>query len=338
MTHSASSEWIRSLLEVAKARGLDEQAWFSARGYAPDLLAAERVPFAIDEQLFAEMQGREASFGLTAASLVRPGSLARVDYSMQSSGTLREAFDKLVNVARLYNEGYRLIKKSGDRTVELAVVRVAPGDVIVESRAQFMLARLISYARNLVRTTVREIYPVAVHFRSGPPDNGDELRRTFGDCIAYSQPRDSIVFRDADLDQTLPSSDPNLAKILDDAIGRQMASLRQESMIERLHHEIAIDLSFGVPQAGDVSGRLGLSTRTMNRQLADGGTSFTDMLQGIRFARAQAWLDAGESATAVADLTFYSEVAAFFRAYRRHFGRSPGPSGELVNGVEDAEG
>ena len=334
MTHSASSEWIRSLLEVAKARGLDSPAWLAARGYEPDCLAAERVPFSLDEQLFLEMQEREPSFGMAAVALVRPGSLARVSYSMQSSATLREAFDKLAGVARLYNEGYRLVKTAGDRTQELAVVRTAPGDVIVESRAQFMLARLTHYARNMVRASVREIFPVEVNFRSRAAANADELRRYFGDCINYSQPRDSIVFRDADLEQTLPSSDPNLAKILDDAIGKQMASLRQETMIERLHTEIAIELSFGVPQAGDVAARLGLSTRTMNRQLADGGTSFTDMLQGIRFARAQAWLDAGESATAVAALTFYSEAAAFFRAYRRHFGRSPGPSGSAPDAAD----
>jgi AraC-like DNA-binding protein len=330
MTHSASSEWIRSLLEVARERGLDPAVWLPSLGYAADCLSAERVPFAIEDQLFLEMQQRDPAFGMAAVQALRPGSLARVSYSMQASANLRAALAKVISISRLFNEAYRFVETSGDRTLEISVVRVAPGDQIVESRAQFLLARMVFFARNVQRTSPRELSPVEVNFRSRPTANADELRRFFGDCVRFSQPRDSVVFRDPDLDLPLPTSDPNLARILDEAIGRQMASLRQESVIEKLYGEIAVELSFGVPQAGDVAARLGLSTRTMNRQLADAGTSFTDMLQEIRFARAQAWLDAGESATSVAALTFYSEVAAFFRAYRRHFGRSPGPSSSLA--------
>jgi AraC-like DNA-binding protein len=326
MTHSASSEWIRSLLEVARERGLDSAAWLQSLGYDPDCLSADRVPFSIEEQLFLEMQQRDPSFGMSAVQALRPGSLARVSYSMQASATLRAGLAKVIAVSRLFNDAYRFVETSGDKTLEIAMVRIAPGDVIVESSSQFTLARMMFFARNVLRSAPRELSPVEVNFRNRPSPNADELRRFFGDCVRFSQPRNSIVFRDADLDLPLPTSDPNLAKILDDAIARQLTSLRQETVIERLYNEIAVDLSFGVPQAGDVAARLGLSTRTMNRQLADAGTSFTDMLQEIRFARAQAWLDAGESATAVAALTFYSEVAAFFRAYRRHFGRSPGPS------------
>ncbi len=327
MIHSASSEWIRTLLQAAQHHGLEPESWLRSRGLEPDALLADRVGFALEDQLFLDMQERVPSFGLEAISQIQLGSLARISYSVQASSSLRQGLDKLVASSRMFNDSYRWVKTAGERCLELAFVRVAPGDQIVESRAQFLLGQLAHFARTLARATgPRELQLVAVGFRNPPSSNADELRRHFGDCVEFSQPRDSISFREQDLDAPNPSADPNLARILDEAIAKQLSALRQESPVERIHGEIAIELSFGVPQAGDVAARVGMSTRTMNRQLSDAGTSFSDMLQEIRFARAQSWLDAGESATTTAALVFYSEVAAFFRGYRRHFGRSPSAS------------
>lgn len=337
MIHSASSEWIRALLQAAQSHGLEPQSWLRSRGHDPDCLGAARVNFVLEEQLFLDMQERHPSFSLDAIGQIQPGSLARVSYSMQASSTLRQSLDKVIAAGRMFNDGYRFVKTAADRGLELAVVRIAPGDQIVEGRAQFSLGRLAHFARQLVRAaSPRELQLDTVCFRNPPSRNADELRRLFGDCVYFSQPRDSITFRDQDLDAPNPSADPNLARILDEAIGKQLSSLRQETLVERIYGEIAIELSFGVPQAGDVATRVGMSTRTMNRQLSDAGTSFSDMLQEIRFARAQSWLDAGESATSTAALVFYSEVAAFFRGYRRHFGRSP--SASAMSGIPDLAG
>jgi AraC-like DNA-binding protein len=339
MIHSASSEWIRVLLQVAQQKyGVEPAEWLRSRGHDPDLLSADRVSFELEDQLFLDMQKRDPSFGLVTVALLQPGTLARVSYSMQASASLRESLDKLINVARMFNDGYRFVKTPCEGGLEISVVRTAPGDVIVESRAQFLMARITFFARTILRANgPRELSPLFVGFRNPPSPNLEELRRFFGDCLRFSQPRDSVAFRDQDLDLQNPAADANLARILDEAISKQLASLRQETLAERIHNEIAIELSFGVPQAGDVATRVGMSTRTMNRQLADAGTSFSDMLQEIRFARAQSWLDAGESATSTASLVFYSEVAAFFRGYRRHFGRSPSATAGASSALEAAE-
>lgn len=329
MIHSAASEWIRTLLQVAQQKyGIEPADWLRSRGHDPGCLAAERVSFELEDQLFLDMQARDPSFGLVAVALLQPGSLARVSYAMHASASLRQSIDKLIGVSRMFNEGYRFVKQPCEGGLEIAVVRTAPGDVIVESRAQFLLARITLFARSLLRANgPRELAPVFVNFRNPPTSNADELRRFFGEQVRFSQPRESVAFRDQDLDAPNPSADGNLARILDEAIEKQMSVLRQETLVERIHSEIAIEMTLvGVPQAADVAARVGMSTRTMNRQLADAGTSFSDLLQNIRFARAQAWLDAGESATSTASLVYYSEVAPFFRGYSRHFGRNPSTS------------
>jgi AraC-like DNA-binding protein len=337
MSLSVSSEWMRVLLGVAEQHGLDSAAWLRGRGYPPDCLSAERVPFELEDAIFLDMGERFPSFGLTMIPALRPGPLARVSYAMQASRTLRVALDKIILVSRMFNEGYRTVKSEAEEGLEITTVRIAPGDLIVPCRAQFLLGRMTFFARNILRSIgQREVSPAVVRFRSRPVPNAEELRRFFGDCIQFSQPRDSVTFRRQDVDQPNPLADPNLEKILDEAISRQLAELPSEGVVERIHNEVAVAMAFGVPQAGEIAARVGMSTRTMNRQLAESNTSFSDLLQSIRFARAQSWLDAGESATAVTALVFYSEVAAFFRGYRRHFGRNPSASAAEASALEAA--
>jgi AraC-like DNA-binding protein len=324
MMYTVAAECVRFLLSVARQHGQDPEEWMRARGYRASILELARVPLEMEQQLLEDMGERFPLFWKAAASTLQPGVLASIGFAAVASATLGDALDKIVGFSSLFNDGYRFTTTAADGGVEISTVRTAPGEVLIPHRAYFVLASLIQLARSVVRRGgERRLELASARFRHAAPTNLDELRRMFGDRIEFQQPRDSVTFHHHDLPRPNPAADANLAKILDESVCSQLNSVVTPTLPERVRSEIAVRLAFDVPAATEIAAQVGVSTRTMNRQLAEAGTSFSDLLQAIRLDRARAWLDAGESATVVASLVFYSEVAAFFRAYRRHFGSSP---------------
>ena len=70
---------------------------------------------------------------------------------------------------------------------------------------------------------------------------------------------------------------------------------------------------------------LAVSERTLQRRLREEGTSFDALLDETRFALARSYLsDPALGLAEVAWLTGYAEMAAFYRAFRRWTGSTPG--------------
>ena len=75
----------------------------------------------------------------------------------------------------------------------------------------------------------------------------------------------------------------------------------------------------------EVAKRLGVSDRTLHRRLADEGTSHSELLDEARRERAMILLaDRSLSAAEISFLLGYSEPGAFFRAFKRWTGKTPG--------------
>ena len=73
-----------------------------------------------------------------------------------------------------------------------------------------------------------------------------------------------------------------------------------------------------------VAAQLQLSTRTLQRILADEGTNYRELLEKTRMRRAAELLKEGSSTiTEIAQSVGYSDLANFTRAFRRHYERTP---------------
>jgi AraC-like DNA-binding protein len=83
-------------------------------------------------------------------------------------------------------------------------------------------------------------------------------------------------------------------------------------------------LASGNVQAANVAKQLGMSVRSLRRHLAQEGTSFGDVLDGLRNRLAVRYLeDQPISLQQIAWLLGYSEVGAFNHAFKRWTGTSP---------------
>ncbi len=79
-----------------------------------------------------------------------------------------------------------------------------------------------------------------------------------------------------------------------------------------------------LPSAGDVANSLGMSERTLRRQLSAHGTRYQKLLDDVRFAKARHWLSQSNCPIEdIAERLGYSEAASFNHAFLRWSGVTP---------------
>ncbi|WCR20878.1 helix-turn-helix transcriptional regulator [Paracoccus alcaliphilus] len=85
-----------------------------------------------------------------------------------------------------------------------------------------------------------------------------------------------------------------------------------------------IDVLSGAPRAASIASRLGLSRRSLQRRLADHGTTLSILIGTLRYERARTLLiESPLSISMIAENLGYADPAHFTRAFRAWAGMSP---------------
>lgn len=152
--------------------------------------------------------------------------------------------------------------------------------------------------------------------------------------LGATEPR--VSFGAAALDVPWPAADPQLLRLaLERADSMLQAQGRSESLVD---HVLATVARQGLVRAScaDVAATLELSTRTLQRRLADSRTSFRQIVEAARMDEALRLLaDERLRLSAVSERLGYAEPSAFSHSVRSHFGKSPRAlRAELINARE----
>ncbi|MEO8699383.1 MAG: AraC family transcriptional regulator [Kofleriaceae bacterium] len=157
------------------------------------------------------------------------------------------------------------------------------------------------------------------------------LRRTptarhmrFFRCPVTSDVDSAIVVAASELRRPLHAADPGLLPIL---LAHADACLQQvpaggdfAASIRAIVIELLAAGDATIERSAD---RLGMAARSVQRRLADAGTSFSQVVEAVRRELAERYLaDPAISVTEAAFLLGYSELSAFSRAFRRWNGQS----------------
>ncbi|MEL0587395.1 MAG: helix-turn-helix domain-containing protein [Candidatus Thiodiazotropha sp. (ex. Lucinoma kazani)] len=127
------------------------------------------------------------------------------------------------------------------------------------------------------------------------------------------------------LDTTVSDTDPYLLAVLQRHINELLDQITtRDQLVERVRYSIACTIGTDNCTAREISQRLCISQRTMNRTLRCFGTSFRAMKAAVMEEIAKAALaESSTSITAIALQLGYSEVAAFNHAFKKKTGLSP---------------
>jgi AraC-like DNA-binding protein len=234
-----------------------------------------------------------------------------------------EALEHLQRYAATTNEEIRLEISEQKNESLLTFRRVLTHDAPIRQHSELIA---LAFNRVLCKLTNRDFAPSRMTFAHTRNSEFREIHRILRCPVEFGQITDCWVLPRSVMDLRIISEDRHLLQILeahgDDLLLKRGSAAGLRSVVENHLHGI---LPSGEVQAATVAKQLGMSVRSLRRHLAQEGTSFGDVLDGLRNRLAVRYLeDKRISVQQIAWLLGYSEAGAFNHAFKRWTGTSPG--------------
>lgn len=167
------------------------------------------------------------------------------------------------------------------------------------------------------RGTAGQVAPIRLELTRRPADR-ELLRAHFGCDVRFGAPCDAMVFRRSALDVPLTTANGEAFSRLVDGLEKQMAQRDDApALVGELRIAIARQLSEGRRvSVAEISRRLGLTSRTLQRRLAEQATRFQYELSAVRRTTASRLLaNTDLDAVAISMLIGFAEPNSFSRAF-----------------------
>ena len=159
--------------------------------------------------------------------------------------------------------------------------------------------------------------------------------QVFGRAVVYGVPSAYGRFDAALLDRPVPNADGSMLKVLqrhaDELLAARLRETSEPRIVTDVRREVAAQLANDRARVDDVAATLALSTRTLQRKLAEAGTNFQAVHDAARQALAEELLrDSQLNLTDVAFMLGYREQSSFNRACREWFDETPARTRERL--------
>jgi AraC-like DNA-binding protein len=262
----------------------------------------------------------EPGLGLRAALFTELGDFEVLEWVAMSASTWREANETACRYIRVLSEAadYRLAV-CGDKS-HLILGSTVP---LVRMLVDYQLA---AYHLAL-RLRVPEVPPeLEVWIKHAQPDDVSEYRVIFPETkLVFNAAFNGFVSDAWRLDTPLPTANESLHKVLRAHADRLLADVAPgDSLTDRVSADILTTLRSGPVAAEQTAARLGLTRRTLTRQLQQQGTSYSELLKEARYRMAIHYLcNTTHSVEDVAFLLGFSECSPFVRAFQRWSDHTP---------------
>jgi len=270
-------------------------------------------------------------FGLSFGEQFAPEGLGLYGYGALTAPDLRTAIGNMERFFPVFQDN-SLLRFSRQGGLVALEYRLLDGD-IPDRRQDAELT--IGMINNVLRRALGPGWaPEAVHFQHPALVQRGPHRDAFRCEVRFDQPGNRILLHEHCLDQPMPNADAMLHDVvlgtLQDLLGQGASRL---SLAQRAREAIIERLPQGHAGLDEVARALAMSPRSLQRRLADDGTSFAGLVEDVRQALAEHYLR--HERLSVSDVAWrlgYSEVSAFSRAFARwkcqspsHWARQPVP-------------
>jgi AraC-like DNA-binding protein len=260
------------------------------------------------------------TFGLQMAESWRMSDFGAISLLLAHERTLREALAAMIHYMHLLNDSIALSVEDADR---LVVVREELLDTeAARSRQGIELA--VGVIFRMFRAHLGPQWkPVGVRFTHAAPADLRVHQRLFGTRVDFGQEFSGIVCAAADLDRPNPAADPAMASYARGFI-ESIAARRGTPVAQEVRRAILVLLPRGRATIEQIAQGLGVTPRTLQRQLEGSGESFSQLLDEVRAELVTRHLEnPAYSLTQVAELLGYAYPSSFTRWFTGRFGLSP---------------
>jgi AraC-like DNA-binding protein len=321
---TALGSWGLAIVAALRSRGVDAEGLLAQVGLSVDALADgnRRHPLDVTTRLWrlaVEATG-DPAFGIEVARHSTFQSFHALGYSVVTSASLREGLERIARFFAIVSDAAEVQLHVEPERLRLTVHlrrSAAPADEAVDA--------LVAAAVRLCRTlSGRAFSPLAVEMRRAPPADPAPYARYFRVPVTFGAALDALTFDRASAEAHLATANPAVARAVDAVAADYVARLRDSHLAPRVRDAITKELPQGPPDPALVARRLAMSLRSMQRKLAEEGTSFQLLLDEVRAGLARGYLDEGSySVSEVTYLLGFAGISSFSRAFKRWTGVSP---------------
>jgi len=324
---SATGTIARLACARLREAGKDAESIIARAGATPLQVNDDTVRLEVAKEMkileLAAEELQDAFFGFHLARDFDLREIGLVYYVIASSERLIDALLNGKRYCAIVNQGIRV-----DVTQDKQSIAIIPDYVGVDRETdrhqiEFWLVTAVRICRQVTDT---RLAPRRVGIRHRRDEISPEFKTFFGCEVNFGADGDEIVFAAAVASLPIAGRDQYLNDMLQKYAEAALADRPQAPTTLRSTIESAVTqlLPHGKANLKDVSRDLAIGSRTLTRRLGDEGLTFTKVLHESKVALAKRYLAERDlPITEVAWLVGYTEVSAFFHAFKRWTGVTP---------------
>jgi AraC-like DNA-binding protein len=322
MTTLVRAAVLTNFFEVAHDVGLNPLPLLREVGLSRALLAdpEQRIP-ADAAMMLLENAAHAANcpnFGLRMAESRQLSDFGVVSLLISHQRTLRDALATTIQYRHLLNDTLAMQIEDAGRHV---IIRE---EVVSQLPARQAIELAIGVLFRLCAAVLGGNWrPHSVNFTHDAPRDLSVHKRVFGCRLEFTGEFNGIVCGAAELDAPNPVADPAMARYAQRFVESQ-SYVSEPSVVMDVRKAIYLMLPSGRASSEYVAQGLGLSVRTLQRELDAAGVSFTLLLNEVRRDLARRHIEnPRHSMLRVSELLGYSTPSSFTRWFIAQFGMPP---------------
>ncbi|MBQ7421385.1 MAG: helix-turn-helix domain-containing protein [Prevotella sp.] len=303
----------RQFGKVLESAGIDVCELLRGAHLPEDLLSRREILLAKEEYFsLMESAGRQAT-GETAIRVATGNGIEFASppvFAAYCSSDGCNFIKRLSHYKQLIGP-LRFIVTEQDGKVQIEIKGIDDHDQI----PAFWVEVEMAFILNLIRkATKAHIVPLAIAMQHDVESH--ELRCYLG-CNPEPTDKNMLTFSTADMQRPFTSRNDSMWKYIEPELRRRLSEMDvDDSMAARVRSALVELLPAGKCTVGHVASKLCLSRRTLQRKLADEGTTFQRQLNSTRLLLARHYLKNSErTSDDVAFLLGYEDTTSFLRAF-----------------------
>lgn len=325
MAFTTLSSWALLVWEELRQRAIDADALFREAGLDPARLTDPNARFPVEKLRVmwgnARAAANDPTLGVAIGMRWNPTTFHALGYAWLASASLAEGFHRLARYGRLVSDFTQaeLVLSGMEYHFRLGAKDTATATEATSAEAT--LVAIVKMCRMLLGESFSPLevtLPISPGPSALPLETNLRAPLKFGDSVI-----ELVIDRD-DMERPLRTANAELSRLNEQIVVKHLTLLDQQQLSAQVQHHVIEALPSGRIREEDIAKALHLSSRTLQRRLAEEGESFGELLQSTRQQLAENYLhDTQLNINEIAYLLGFSDQANFTRACKRWFGQSP---------------
>lgn len=262
-----------------------------------------------------------AGFSIQCGRACKVGEYGIVGFSMMSMPTLRAAMDQWNRYCLV--AGHPIVTSTRESGAEWEMHFQLRRSMTPAAERFCIEAAMVGLEATINELTGEPANARRIDLPYGPPEAMSHFDIFTTSHIRFNR-GGAIYYGDrTDLDRLIPARDDQIRSILEGQCAGLLAALNQDQdILERI--EDVIHVSSGhLPSLDEIATRLGLSRRSLQRELSNRGINFREFIRQFRQRQAESLLMEGRfNIKTIAYMLGFKDAGSFRRAFHDWTGRS----------------